>query len=100
MMAVKHRWYFGLLIVYSNRAIARAIITRGNSDNPGLPAAVTAISDPSRGEEKHFGYRNIVEKSVPSRLETIELQSLEHFWIRIPPAMTVCNITVLNVTSK
>ena len=54
MMAVKRLWYFGLLIVYSNRAIARAIITRGNSDNPGLPAAVTAISDPSRVGGKTF----------------------------------------------
>lgn len=44
-------WLIDFLIKQGYRP---GIITRGNSDNPGLPAAVTAISDPNRVGGKKF----------------------------------------------
>lgn len=44
-------WLINFLI---NQGYRPGIITRGNSDNPGLPAAVTATSDPHRVGGKTF----------------------------------------------
>ena len=44
-------WLIDFLIKQGYRP---GIIIRGNSDNPGLPAAVTAISDPNRVGGKKF----------------------------------------------